>query len=191
MILAGQTIGDRYDIRRRIGAGGMGEVFEAFDRDRAEIVALKTLARLDGETLARFKREFRALQTTSHPNLVSLRELSGDGASWFFTMELVRGEHFLEYVRKGPVTGGPPRCDEGRLRATLRQLVHGLRALHAAGLVHRDVKPSNVMVQPDGRVVLLDFGLVTQLDPRGQSVAAGPVGTVEYASGSAGRAPGE
>ncbi len=181
LIHAGHILADRFELRRRIGAGGMGEVYEAYDRDRGEVVALKTLARADGDTLARFKREFRALQTTAHPNLVSLRELIRDDEHWFFTMELVEGRHFLEHVRAArAVTGGLPVCDEGRLRAALRQLVHGLLALHDAGLVHRDIKPSNVMVTRAGRVVVLDFGLVTELDPAAQSQATGPIGTIEY-----------
>lgn len=79
MTAPGDTLANRFELRRRIGAGGMGEVYEAYDRDTAEMVALKTLARADGETITRFKREFRALQSTSHPNLVSLRELIRDG----------------------------------------------------------------------------------------------------------------
>jgi serine/threonine protein kinase len=134
----------------------MGEVFEAFDRDRGDVVAIKTLTRADGETFARFKREFRALQSTAHTNLVSIGELVCADGIWFFTMELVDGRHFQEYVRG----------DRDKLRETLRQLVIGLCALHDAGFVHRDVKPSNVMVTRDGRVVLLDFGLVTNLDPQ-------------------------
>ncbi len=148
----------------------MGEVFEAFDRDRGAVIAIKTLARADGDTLARFKREFRVLQSTSHPNLVSIGELICVDELWFFTMELVDGRHFLEHVRN----------DVDKLRAALPQLVVGLCALHEAGFVHRDVKPSNVMVARDGRVLVLDFGLVTNLDPSRQSQAEGPIGTVEY-----------
>jgi tetratricopeptide (TPR) repeat protein len=148
----------------------MGEVYEAFDRDTQEVIALKTLARADGETVTRFKREFRALQSTSHPNLVNLRELVRDGDQWFLTMELVKGQHFLEYVRG----------DIAKLRVALRQLVEGLRVLHDGGLIHRDIKPSNVMVNEEGRVVLLDFGLVTAMDPTRQSTDGRATGTVEY-----------
>jgi tetratricopeptide (TPR) repeat protein len=148
----------------------MGEVFEVLDRSRGAVVAVKTLARATADTFARFKREFRALQSTVHPNLVSIGELICADELWFFTMELVDGTHLLDHVRGDPA----------KLRAALGQLVLGLHALHAAGLVHRDVKPSNVMVARDGRVVLLDFGLITNLDPTRQSSATGPVGTVEY-----------
>jgi len=180
VIVSGQALTERFEIRRRLGAGGMGEVFEAFDRERRERVALKTLSNADPHTLTRFKREFRVLQTISHHNLVALGELVRDEDRWFFTMELVEGYHFLEYVRARPGADGGYRYDEARLRECLAQLVRGLRALHAAGMVHRDVKPSNVMVTEDGRVVLLDFGLVTDADPARQSTDGLAVGTVDY-----------
>jgi serine/threonine protein kinase len=170
MISPGDTLANRFELRRRIGSGGMGEVYEAFDRDTTEVIALKSLVRADGDTVTRFKREFRALQSTSHPNLVSLRELVRDGDHWFLTMELVQGGHFLEHV-KGDVQ---------KLRAALRQLVQALRVLHGNGLIHRDIKPSNVMVSHEGRVVVLDFGLVTALDPARQSIEGRAIGTVEY-----------
>ncbi len=170
MIHAGNVLASRFELRRRIGSGGMGDVYEALDRVSGDVIALKTLTRADGDTVTRFKREFRALQSTAHPNLVALLELIRDDERWFFTMELVRGQHLLEYVRG----------DVARLRAVLPGVVAGLRALHDAGLVHRDVKPSNVMVTADGRVVILDFGLVTTVDPQHQSRDGHSVGTVEY-----------
>jgi eukaryotic-like serine/threonine-protein kinase len=185
VIVSGQALSERFEIRRRLGAGGMGEVYEAFDRERRERVALKTLSHADPTTLTRFKREFRALQNLAHTNLVSLGELVRDGDRWFFTMELVEGRHFLEHVRPRASTSSilgddHVTFDEERLRDCLGQLVRGLRALHEAGMVHRDVKPSNVMVSRDGRVVLLDFGLVTDADPARQSTDGRAVGTVDY-----------
>ncbi len=170
MIHAGSVLASRFELRRRIGSGGMGEVYEAIDRHGGDVVALKTLTRADGDTVTRFKREFRALQSTAHPNLVALLELIRDDERWFFTMELVRGKHLLEHVGR----------DLDKLRAVLPGVVLGLRALHEAGLVHRDIKPSNVMVTPEGRVVILDFGLVTAVDPGQQSRDGHAVGTVEY-----------
>jgi len=79
----------RFSIVRRLGAGGMGVVYEAFDRDRQVRVALKTLTRFDATALYQFKREFRALTELVHENVISLYELIADGAQWFFTMELI------------------------------------------------------------------------------------------------------
>ena len=208
---------------RRIGSGGFGVVYEVLDRERGARVALKTLAQLEPSTLYRFKKEFRALAGLRHPNLVELHELvaergavAGEG-DWFFTMELVRGPEWLDYVRHGqratsvrldastlnaPVQlvandvdrdprprtprnlPTPPRADEQRVRATLRQLVTGVAALHEAGKLHRDIKPSNVLVSvDDGRVVVVDFGIATELRERREHLRSDGgliAGTPEY-----------
>src|SRR5712691_8761238 len=93
---------ERFAVIRRIGAGGMGVVYEAHDRQRGARVALKTLPRSDARPLYLFKQEFRALTDMVHPNLVALHELISSGDQWFFTMELVEGVNFLDHVRNGP-----------------------------------------------------------------------------------------
>ena len=100
------------------------------------------------------------MQNVRHPNLVTLGEIACEGDQTFLTMELVEGTDFLEHVCPRSGAAGNSHFDEARLRDGLRQLAEGLTALHEAGLVHRDVKPSNVRVTREGRVVLLDFGLV-------------------------------
>ena len=92
---------ERYRIRRRLGSGGMGVVYEALDVQTDKLVALKTLTRAEASHISRFKNEFRSLADVSHPNLVALYEFMADGQFWFFTMELVQGVNFLEYVRPG------------------------------------------------------------------------------------------
>lgn len=180
----------RFDIVRCLGEGGMGVVYEAHDRERGTRVAVKTLRHLTADSIARLKREFRAMQDVQHENLVTLGDFVSEGETWCFTMELVEGPDLLEYVcpqrltiehdprppshsGEGPIATAPTepfrrgaegrRFDESRLRASFRQLADALCALHRAGLVHRDVKPSNVRVTPEGRVVLLDFGLVANI----------------------------
>ncbi len=199
----------RYEVRRELGRGGTGVVYEAYDAKNDSVVALKTIEASNAESLYRLKQEFRALADVQHRNLVRFGELACEGGQWFFTMELVRGTDFVDYVRAGPddpsarfadsgvmmsaptirtpgreppldagtspdsVSGlrvSPPsdgwktygtRVREQRLRSSLVQLVDALCAIHDAGRVHRDVKPSNVLVSAEGRVVVLDFGLVS------------------------------
>jgi hypothetical protein len=209
--VSGDFIGtERFEIHRRIGAGGMGVVYQAYDRKRHAMVALKTLRNRDAAALFRLKQEFRGLADISHHNLATLHELVSSDDQWFFTMELVEGEDFLGFVRgdepssspvadtlsigpedEGPTAIGgaapgprglaPDRVE--RLRSALRQLADGVHALHAAGKLHRDIKPSNVLVTPTGRVVLLDFGLVTELASAGDHTSTRSlVGTASYMS---------
>ncbi len=93
---------ERFQIQRRLGAGGFGVVYQALDRDREKIVALKALRDGNVEALFRLKREFRALADIAHTNLVCLHELLVHGDQWFFTMELIEGVNFLQYVRGTP-----------------------------------------------------------------------------------------
>jgi len=182
--------------------GGMGVVYQAWDNERKVAIALKTLRDLDAGAIYRFKREFRAIADLVHPNLVVLHELVSESGEWFFTMELVDGVDFLRWVRPGSETHRDPTTpptlpilgkstvearepkaplDERRLRDAMLQLAKGLSALHAAGRLHRDIKPGNVLVTPEGRVVLLDFGLATDLErPMTQSSDQVLVGTVGY-----------
>jgi hypothetical protein len=179
-----RTAPSGYELVRELGRGGMGIVYEALEQRTGKHVALKVMQWFDPEVLYRFKQEFRALSRFSHPNLVSLHELTAEGAVCFFTMELIDGQPFAQHVRgqAGRAAGSlsPAGCE--RLRAALAQLADGLNALHAAGVVHRDVKPGNVLVTPAGRVVLLDFGLAAEVDRTGHYLSLQPrlLGTLAY-----------
>lgn len=183
---SGQRLGS-YRLIRRLGAGGTGVVHEALDDARGLRVALKTLTRMSPRALYRFKREFRSVADLVHPNLVRLYELGVDEGTWFLTMELVEGVHFPGFLGEGAAPGAPglPPGLEQRLRDSLRQLAEAVAALHAGGLLHRDLKPANVLVEPGGRVVVLDFGLVQPAVPAPGAAREGPqdlAGTPSYLS---------
>ena len=197
---------ERFQVLRKLGAGGAGVVYEVLDRERGERVALKTLKFATARGIPRLKAEFRALADVVHPNLVRLYELIGDGDRWFFTMELVEGWTLSDHIRalhgtalpdaptrvsksSAPPANGesdhPPlgRSVQPPLRELLRQLVRGVRAIHRAGLLHRDLKPSNVMITPEGRVMILDFGLAVDARAEGASGARSYLlGTPAYVS---------
>ncbi len=166
----------RYETVRRLGQGGCGVVWLVRGLSDGGELALKTLPAWRPELIYRLKREFRALADLRHPNLVSLYELVADEERCFFTMEYVPGTSFVEHVRPGGA------LDVERLRRALAQLVQGLDALHGAGKLHRDVKPSNVLVERGGRVVLLDFGLATEIEASGLGRSAELAGTPQYMS---------
>jgi hypothetical protein len=142
----------------------MGVVYRAYDSQLASDVALKSLSRVSADDQYHLKREFRALADIRHPNLIDLYELFADGRTCFFTMELVVGEDLLKYLR-GDVAARA--VDPHRFRDAARQLALALSAVHAAKRLHRDVKPSNVMVTHAGRLILLDFGLTVALSADG------------------------
>lgn len=163
----------RFVVRRRIGSGGMGIVYEAEDLERGMRVALKVMNEVSPGRLRKFKNEFRALAGIVHPNLVELYELLSVGDRCCFTMELIVGSTFLEYIR----------ADRTRLRATVRQIMLGLGALHDRDKIHCDLKPSNVRITPEGRVAVLDFGLIADAASRDDVDAEWRfAGTPEYMS---------
>ncbi len=190
----------------------MGTVHDAIDREHGTRVALKTLNHLAPTNLLRFKTEFRAAAEIVHENLVALYDLGCHEDLWFFTMERVEGVDLLAWLRKGRATPPTdertleeeaptltnatgdsvrarvsPRPTAMRpapqLRHAFGQIVRGVRALHGAGILHLDLKPSNVLVAPDGRVVVVDFGLARPIEGGGAELAL-DVGEVEVGSGS-------
>jgi hypothetical protein len=169
-IEVGQELLDgRLHVLGLLGVGSMGVVYRAEDRRLGRQVALKTLRALDADRLYQLKREFRTLARLSHPNLVQFYELGASQDIWFLIMELIEG------VDMGRWLSDRPTLD--RIMKVFGELFEGLRGLHAAGHMHRDVKPSNVMVTTADHAVLLDFGLALPIRSTAKTMAAG---TLDY-----------
>ncbi len=142
----------RFVRHRLLGFGGFGTVYQAYDREQETTVAIKILDRTDQQSIDRFKNEFRMLADVADANLVRLYELFSIDRCWFFSMEFIDGFDFVTFVRNSPQS----------LLPLFLQLAHGVSALHSAGILHCDLKPSNVLVTHSGRAVVLDFGLVRE-----------------------------
>lgn len=154
LLEAGQAIG-RYRVETRLGAGGMGEVWKAWDETLERAVALKLLPAeftADAERVRRFAQEARTLSALNHPNILTIYEVSQNEGLHFIVTEFVTGETLRDYLKQ----------QQPDWRATVliaTQIADALHAAHTAGIIHRDIKPENVMVQASGHVKVLDFGI--------------------------------
>ena len=164
---------ERFEVVGPLGRGGMGVVLEARDRRLGRDVAIKVLsgARMyDGVARARFEREARAAARLSDPSIVTVHELASSGD--YMVMELVRGESLKERLERGALPAGEVR----RFGAAL---CRALSVAHAAGVIHRDVKPSNVLIDGAERIRLADFGIATFTDAE-LTVTGVMIGTPAY-----------
>jgi serine/threonine protein kinase len=161
----GEKIARRYEVRRKIGTGGWGIVVEAVDTLLGRRVALKILRDRTDATRRRFLREARIAAAVSHPNVLTLHDVGRtDAGDPFLVTELVEGQDLAEQLRFGPTS----------IHAVIeiaRGVLCALEALHERGIVHRDVKPENVLIDASGTVKLVDFGVSTA-DPRSKSKVA-------------------
>jgi serine/threonine protein kinase len=150
-----------YTVQGQIGRGGMGVVFRGQDPKLGRAVALKALPpefAAEPERLTRFEREAKVLASLSHPNVAGIYGIEEVSGATYLVLELVEGETLAERLARGPL----PLEDALDLGC---QLASGLEAAHEAGVIHRDIKPGNVMITPDGQVKILDFGLAKARDP--------------------------
>ncbi|HTR51969.1 MAG TPA: protein kinase, partial [Kofleriaceae bacterium] len=151
-LVAGTQLG-KYRLERQLGAGGMGIVWAAHDPDLERAVAIKVLHRADADPTqrARLLREARAMARLKHPNVLTVYEVNSAGERDYIVMELVEGTNLDAWLK-----AGPPRAE---VYQAILAAGRGLSAAHAAGIVHRDFKPHNVLRSRDGRVLVTDFGL--------------------------------
>ena len=153
-LLVGQTIG-HYKISKRIGTGGMGEVYLATDMTAGRKAALKLLPMRftgDAERLKRFQQEARAVVGLNHPNILTVYEIGEDHSTHYIASELIEGETLRQRLMRG-------RMELSEAVDVAIQVASALAAAHEAGIVHRDIKPENIMLRPDGYVKVLDFGI--------------------------------
>ena len=174
-----RTLAGRYRLVHRIATGGMGAVHEAIDERLDRRVAVKLLKEEyadDPTFVARFVREARAAAALGHPNIAQVFDSGQDGDLHFIVMELVEGRHLGQVLR-----------EQGRLDARVAvdvvgQVCEALAVAHAAGIVHRDIKPGNVLIRPDGQVKVTDFGIAHRTGDTALTGTGMVLGTAQYLS---------
>ncbi len=170
-----------YRILEPLGSGGMGDVFLAMDDRLGRKVALKVIGAAQSASPTarkRLRREARAAAAIDHPGVCTIYEVSEEGGESYIAMQYVEGESLAERLRRGPMT-------HSEIRTVARQIGEALAAAHDRGVLHRDIKPQNIMLTPSGRVVVLDFGLAsfTQNEELSRLTLTGQVvGTPSYMS---------
>jgi tetratricopeptide (TPR) repeat protein len=172
-----ELFGGRYEILSRLGDGGMGSVYKARDLELDEIIALKVLRRAEPTTVERLKRELKVARKLSHPNIVRLFHFSEAESVYFLCMEYVDGRTLKSLVIE---QGAFPTVEAIPI---LTQIARALQAAHAAGVIHRDIKPQNILLDARHQVKVLDFGIAWSAEESVSLTMEGEVvGTPEYMS---------
>ncbi len=175
-LLRGDLFDDRYEVEELLGRGGMGSVYRVLDRSLGDRVALKTLtfdAAPSLDAIARFRQEVRLARRVTHPNVARVYDIGEHADMLYLTMELIVGETLRAVLR---AEGKLPPLRAARIA---RALSEGLRAAHEAGVVHRDLKPPNVLIERTGRVVITDFGIARSFS-EASDLTMGAIGTPHY-----------
>ena len=175
----GLVFAGRYEVIEEIGRGGMGKVYRVYDQKINEIVALKLIKPEIGfneKAVERFKNELKVARRISHRHVCRLYDLGEYGLAHFITMEYVEGEDLKKFIRRaGQMT-------TGKAISIAKQACQGLIEAHRLGVVHRDLKPQNVMIDRDGNVRIMDFGLARFAEAEGMTASGVMLGTPEYMS---------
>ena len=178
-LTTGSTFAGRYQIIEELGKGGMGRVYKAFDTEIKEKIALKLLKLeigIDEEIIERFRNELKLARKISQRNVCRMHDLSKEEGAYYITMEYVVGEDLKRLIRKvGQMSGG-------KTISIAKQVCEGLAEAHSLGIVHRDMKPQNIMVDEAGNAKIMDFGIARSLKVKGITGAGVMIGTPEYMS---------
>ncbi len=179
----GSVFAGRYEVKEILGVGGMGVVYRAFDRELQEPVAIKTLKpeALAGGTVAldRFKQEIRLARKIAHRNVVRTYDLGEQNGMYYLTMEYVEGTSLKQLIASRGKLPVPVALTVGK------QLCRALEVAHAEGVIHRDIKPQNIVVEPSGFLKVMDFGIARLANPpkgKGLTEAGMSIGTPDYMS---------
>lgn len=178
-LIGGSTFAGRYQIIEELGKGGMGKVYKVWDTEVEEKVALKLLnprTATDDTTIERFRNELKLARQISHRNICRMYDLGKEGETYYITMEYVPGEDLKSSIRRmGPLSAG-------KAVSIAKQVCRGLTEAHMLGVVHRDLKPQNIMVDREGNVRIMDFGIARSLKTEGITETGVIIGTPEYMS---------
>jgi serine/threonine protein kinase/tetratricopeptide (TPR) repeat protein len=178
-LTTGSTFAGRYQIIEELGKGGMGRVYKVFDTDIKEKVALKLLKpeiASDSETIERFSNELKFARKISQRNVCRMYDLGKAEGTHFITMEYVHGEDLKSMIQ---MTGS---LNVGAVLSIGKQVCDGLAEAHSLGVVHRDLKPQNIMIDKGGNAKIMDFGIARSLREKGITGASVMIGTPEYMS---------
>ena len=174
------VLGNRYEILRKIGDGGMAFVYQARDKLLNRIVAVKVLRPEfvdDQEFLVKFKREAEAVASLSHPNIVNVYDVGEDGKVHYIVMEYVDGQNLKEIIQE------EGRLEEYTALDIAKQIARALSAAHRNGIIHRDIKPHNILISKDGRQVkVADFGIAKAVSSSTMTNMGSVIGSVHYIS---------
>jgi serine/threonine protein kinase/Flp pilus assembly protein TadD len=173
----GKLFAGRFELIEESGAGGMGQVYRAYDKEVGEEIALKILhpeIALDERTVDRFRNEIKLARRITHKNVCRMHELHQDGKQLFITMEYVLGQDLKGLIKESGALA------TGKAISIAKQVAEGLAEAHDLGVVHRDLKPQNIMVDKQGVAKIMDFGIARSLRATGMTAEGMIIGTPEY-----------
>ena len=178
-LTTGSTFASRYQIIEELGKGGMGKVYKVFDQEVQAKMALKLIkpeVSADKNTIDRFRNELKIARDISHKNICRMYDLGREAGNYFITMEYVSGEDLKSFIRRAR------QLVVGTAIFIAKQVCEGLAEAHRVGVVHRDLKPGNIMIDKEGNAKIMDFGIARSISVKGITGAGVMIGTPEYMS---------